>query len=164
MRRAVQRKRFRIESMLPERSPAAAGSLAGPARSGNAGKLACGAAELALAMEAIEQACTTVLGSAERIDENAKSLAEAAGSEEMRRLAEDIRAQMSRVFEMCNFHDVAGQRISKVIALITGLDEHLSGFAAPPDLSRASPTLINGPRLDGASGHISQDEIDALLR
>ena len=43
------------------------------------------------------------------------------------------------------------------------LDEHLSGFASPPELEPTSPGLINGPRLDGASGHVGQDEIDALF-
>jgi hypothetical protein len=54
-------------------------------------------------------------------------------------------------------------RIEKVIGLLTGLDEHLSGFASPPVLSPATRGLINGPRLDGGSGHVVQDEIDALF-
>jgi chemotaxis protein CheZ len=164
MRRAVQRKRFRVEDMLAEKPAGGAGALAAVLRDGDAGKLSSGAAELAAVMQAIEQACETVLGIAEHIEDNAKSLAAAAGSEDTRRLAEDIRVQMSRIFAICHFHDVAGQRIGKVIALLSGLDGRLSGFAGPPVVEAPTPRLVNGPRLDGASGHVSQDEVDALLR
>lgn len=160
----MQRRPFRIESLLAGRRPTAARGMTTALLRDDDDKLAHGAAELAAAMEAVEQACHVVLASAERIDENAKALASAADSKEVRRLATDIRAQVARLYEICNFHDIAGQRIAKVIGLLTGLDKHLSGFAAAPEEAAATPGLLNGPRLDGASGHISQDEVDALLR
>src|SRR6476469_2428280 len=126
-------------------------------------RLARGAADLAAAMEAMEKACGVVLGTAERVDENARMLANAAQAENLRALAQDIRAQMGRIFEICNFQDVAGQRISSVIKLLTGLDEHLSDVAAPAEPAPATPTLINGPRRDGASGHVTQSEIDSIF-
>lgn len=160
----MQRRPFRIEALLRDSRPPVADEIGPLLHDGEGRTLPRGAADLAAAMQAMEEACHAVLGSAERIDQDARALAGAAVNEEMRALAEDIRAQMVRVYEICNFHDVAGQRIGKVIALLTGLDERLSGFAAPPELAPATPSLINGPRLDGASGHISQDEVDDLLR
>jgi chemotaxis protein CheZ len=90
-------------------------------------------------------------------------LANAAEAEDLRALADDIRAQMARIFEICNFQDLAGQRISSVINLLTGLDEHLSDFAAAPQPAPATPSLLNGPRRDGASGHVTQSEIDSIF-
>ena len=158
-------KRFRIESLLtPQEPPAPANveEIAALVHDGEGRRLARGAAELASAMEAIEKACASVLEAAERTDEQARQLA-AAGTEAVRTLARDIHEQMARIFELCHFQDLAGQRIEKVIALLTGLDERLSGFAAPAEIATATPGLINGPRLDGASGHVGQDEIDALF-
>lgn len=162
----MPQKPFRIESLLKPHvtpAPVSAQEIAALVHDSEGRRLARAAAELASAMESIEQACGVVLSAAERVDENARQLAAAAPSEEMRALAHDIRAQMARVFELCHFEDLAGQRIEKVISLLTGLDERLSGFASPPDIEPATPGLINGPRLDGASGHVDQDAIDALF-
>jgi chemotaxis protein CheZ len=162
----VPHKRFRIESHLtPAETPAPvnAQEIAALVHDGEGRRLARGAAELASAMESIEKACGNVLEAAERTDEQARQLAGLAESEDMRALARDIQQQMARVFELCHFQDLAGQRIEKVISLLTGLDERLSGFATPLEIAPATPGLINGPRLDGASGHVGQDEIDALF-
>jgi chemotaxis protein CheZ len=165
--RPVSHKPFRIESLLKTQeasAPLAAQKIAALINDAEGRRLARGAAELASAMESIEKACSTVLEAAERTNEHASELAAAAHTDDVRALARDIHEQMARVFELCHFQDLAGQRIEKVIALLTGLDEHLSGFASPPELEPATPGLINGPRLDGASGHVDQDEIDALFR
>lgn len=159
-------KPFRIETLLkPQDAPALvnAQEIAALVHDADGRKLARGAAELASAMESMEKACGTVLEAAERTNEDARQLVATAETEQMRALARDIHAQMARVFELCHFQDLAGQRIEKVIGLLTGLDEHLSGFASPSGLTPATPALINGPRLDGASGHVGQEEIDALF-
>lgn len=159
-------KPFRIESHLtPGDTPAPvnAQEIAALVHDGEGRRLARGAAELASAMESIEKACGAVLEAAERADEQARQLAEGAENEGMRALACGIQQQMARVFELCHFQDLAGQRIEKVIGLLTGLDERLSGIVSPLELVPATAGLINGPRLDGASGHVGQDEIDALF-
>jgi chemotaxis protein CheZ len=162
----VQRKQFRIEALLaqPNHAPSDMAEKLTPfVHDAEGRRLARGAADLAAAMEAMEKACGVALGTAERVDENARMLANAAQAENLRALAQDIRAQMARIFEICNFQDVAGQRISSVIKLLTGLDEHLSDVAAPAEPAPATPTLINGPRRDGASGHVTQSEIDSIF-
>jgi chemotaxis protein CheZ len=162
----VPQKRFRVESLLNPQEPPApviAQEIAALVHDGEGRRLARGAAELASAIESIEKACASVLEAAERTDEQARQLATAADTDELRVLAREIHQQMARIFEFCHFQDLAGQRIEKVIALLTGLDERLSGFASPPDLAPATPAMINGPRLDGASGHVGQDEINALF-
>lgn len=155
----MQRKRFRIESFLPARGPLAERREPGVLQKGAADtRLERGAAELAAAMEAMEKACACVLGTAERVDEHARAISAAARSKKTRELASDIQQQMARVYELCNFQDVAGQRIAKVIRL-------LSGDPEPPTDDRAASggCLINGPQLDGASGHVTQDDVDAMF-
>ena len=162
----MQRKQFRIEALLAQDAPAptpVAETLAPLVHDAEGRRLARGAADLAAAMEAMEKACGIVLGTAERVDENARTLVSTAESDDLRALAQDIRTQMSRVFEACNFQDIAGQRISNVITLLTGLDEHLSDLVPPEKSATAKPELINGPRLDGASGHVTQNEIDSIF-
>ena len=159
----MQRRQFRIEALLQPRATTRAEELAALVQDKERRKLARGAAELAAAMEAMENACGLVLGTAERVDENARILASGAQGEDTRALAHDIREQMARIFELCNFQDMAGQRIAKVIGLLTGLDERLSGLVPGRDIAGPSAGLLNGPRLDGASGHVSQEEIDSIF-
>jgi chemotaxis regulatin CheY-phosphate phosphatase CheZ len=154
----VQHRRYRIESFLPVRPalPEQAAGAADAARPAN-GMLEHGAAELAAAMEAMEKACAFMLGTAERVEDHARALSATAVSDETRELASDIREQMIRVYELCNFQDVAGQRIAKVIRLLTGEPDQ------PANNRAAGGSLANGPRLDGAAGYVTQDDVDALF-
>ncbi len=90
---------------------------------------------------------------------------------------------VTRVFEACNFQDVTGQRITKVVrtlktieakveALIVAFGEHAGERSVPiqvpvvpaaPALGGFDPdaALLHGPALPGQS--IDQDEIDRLL-
>lgn len=124
-------------------------------------RLTHAAAELGAAIEAMEKAAVMVLGAAEGVDETARALA--ARSPEAKAFADDVRERMSRIYESCSFHDMAGQRIAKVISLLTNLDYLLSGAVVQEPASPAASALVNGPRLDGASGHITQAEIDAIF-
>ena len=85
--------------------------------------------------------------------------------------------QVIRIFEACNFHDLAGQRIGKVLATLKfveariarmmaiwgGVDAFKDYTAAAACESDKPAALINGPKLDGDPGHASQDDIDALF-
>ncbi|MFZ1189319.1 MAG: protein phosphatase CheZ [Pseudolabrys sp.] len=89
------------------------------------------------------------------------------------RLTQDVQDHVVRIYEACNFQDLAGQRIGKVITMLIMLEERLvamiqrhGGVSAPPTQAlRPSPptVLINGPRLDGAAGHASQLDIDTMF-
>ena len=83
---------------------------------------------------------------------------------------------MIRIFEACNFQDLAGQRIAKVMATLKFVEERIArmmeiwgGIEAFKDLSAAAAegdpatVLLNGPKLDGDPGHASQDDIDAMF-
>jgi chemotaxis protein CheZ len=80
-----------------------------------------------------------------------------------------------RVYEACNFQDLAGQRIGKVIVTLRMVEEQLTvmiencnkvtGAAQPGKAIDSQPSgdLLNGPRLDGAAGHASQQDIDLMF-
>ena len=180
--RVVQQKKFRIEQLLAgERRRAAAPEpddtasvrrcLAALVVDADGRRLTRAAAELGAAIETIEKAAQIVLSGAESIDDGARALAAAETSADSRRLARDLQTRVQHIYEACNFQDLAGQRISKVIELLADLDQQLTRVvadeppvAAPaPSAGRNGDELMNGPRLDGAPGHVTQNDVDALF-
>jgi len=142
---------------------------------GNERRLSRAAGELGAAVEGMETATQKILASAEAIDECARALASALTDDYHNGLAQDVQDHVVRMYEACNFQDLAGQRIAKVIATLMMVEEHLatmierhqsSSEASHPatEMGRAyGGDLINGPRLDGDSGHVSQQDIDAMF-
>ena len=136
--------------------------------------MARAAGELGAAVESMETATQKILASAEAVDDCARALASALNDDYHHGLAQDVQDHVVRIYEACNFQDLAGQRIGKVIAMLMMVEERLvamiqrhSGANVAPAGSgieaRTSTELINGPRLDGASGHASQLDIDAMF-
>jgi chemotaxis protein CheZ len=133
------------------------------------------AGELGAAVDGMEQATHKILQAAETIEDSAKSLGSALKTEFERGLAQDIQDHTVQIYEACNFHDLAGQRIAKVIATLHLVDRQLSGMLARCSTLTGSDTaavtaapvknggLLNGPKLDGDPGHAGQGEIDALF-
>jgi chemotaxis protein CheZ len=132
------------------------------------------AGELGAAIEAMEIATKNILGASEGIDDGARSLVAALKQDHERGLAQDIQEQTVKIFEACNFQDLAGQRMTKVIAVLTLVEEkaaamlercaHLSlQAAAAAARSVAGNSLVNGPKLDGDDGHAGQADIDAMF-
>jgi chemotaxis protein CheZ len=140
---------------------------------GNDRRMARAAGELGAAVENMETATQKILESAEAVDDCARALASALNDDYHHGLAQDVQDHVVRIYEACNFQDLAGQRIGKVIAMLMTVEERLvamiqrhSGAGAQPvHASKLAPSteLINGPRLDGASGHASQLDIDAMF-
>lgn len=88
------------------------------------------AGELGAAIDGMEKATHKILQSAETIDDSAKSLGSALKTEFERGLAHDIQDHILQIYEACNFQDLAGQRIAKVIATLNMVDEQLAGARA----------------------------------
>lgn len=129
--------------------------------------------ELEAVVTGAEKATEKILKAAEAIDEIAATLSAALKNTHDRTLAEDIQDRITEVFEACNFHDLTGQRITKVCATMKLVEEHIARmteiwsvverFGADDIRPSSEPSLINGPKLEGESGHSSQDDIDALF-
>ena len=139
---------------------------------GKESRMARAAGELGAAVEAMEKATDKILLSAEAIDDCAKALAAAQLTGYARGMTQDIQDHVTRLFEACNFQDLAGQRIGKVIKTLDMVEQRMTaavarckGAQAPAAAVAAAPTgaLLNGPRLDGEGGHASQRDVDQMF-
>jgi len=174
----LQHKQFRIEKMLAdEHGPAPAieaasdkmaalrRDLAALVADDDGRRLTRAAAELGAAIESMEKATQVVLAAAESIDDGVRTRAcRPAGL--ACALAPEMQQRIAQIYEACNFQDLAGQRIGKVIALLADLEEQLAHVVADGGrIAAPAPqsALINGPRLDGAVGHVDQTGVDLLF-
>jgi chemotaxis protein CheZ len=117
-----------------------------------------------------EKATGTILDSAEKIESIGANLDDETQNE--------IRVLITQIYEACNFQDVTGQRITKVVRALkhieTELDKLVSVFgseiyeearekrkAEKAGQSPAEKDLLSGPQLPEDANN--QDDIDALL-
>jgi chemotaxis protein CheZ len=124
--------------------------------------------ELEEVVNSTDQATQKVLAAAEQIDQVANHLTAALRGQYELGLAHDIQDLVIRIFEACNFQDVAGQRVSKVLATLNFVAEHVTRMIeeikAPEAMARADAEQhLHGPPLRTDSGHVTQAEIDALF-
>jgi len=132
--------------------------------------------ELDAVAESAEHATQQILSAAEDIEDAANSLSASLKREQEKSLALDIQDNVLRIFEACNFQDLTGQRITKVLATLKFVEERIAHMieiwggidafktftaeaAAKADRSRT----LHGPKLDGDEGHVSQDDVDAMF-
>ncbi len=81
--------------------------------------------ELDAIVRGTEQATQHLLQAAEDIDQCANTLSAALKSEHEKGLANDIRDRVVQIFEACNFQDLTGQRVGKVVETLAFLEEHV---------------------------------------
>jgi chemotaxis protein CheZ len=137
--------------------------------SGHAGPRA--ARELDAVVDGTERAAHQIMDAAETIAKAAKSLTTSQTKDDA--LTREIRENVQRIFEACNFQDLSGQRIAKVMTMLQFIDERIArmmeiwgGAEAFKHLAAAGgnePSLLHGPKLADDSGHVTQDDIDAIL-
>jgi chemotaxis protein CheZ len=125
--------------------------------------------ELDAIVGATEEATNTILQAMEVLG----NLTEKMPSE----VADQVNDAVTQVYEACNFQDVTGQRITKVVKALKHIEDRVDGLVAafgdeiakyreahpkqegPKEIT--DQDLLNGPQLpDNAS---KQDDIDALL-
>jgi len=124
-----------------------------------------------------ERATETILAGAEDIDQMATTLIARLKDEQNAALAADIQDRVVKIFEACNFQDLTGQRITKVVATLKFIETHImrmmeiwGGMEAFKDIEvvamaqrEGDAKLLNGPKIEGETGHASQDDIDSLF-
>ena len=124
-----------------------------------------------------ESATETILSGAEDIDQMAATLLARLKDDQNQALAQDIQDRVVKIFEACNFQDLTGQRITKVVGTLKFIEMHIvrmmeiwGGIEAFKDIApetiatrEGDTRLLNGPKVAGDVGHASQDEIDALF-
>jgi chemotaxis protein CheZ len=133
--------------------------------------------ELGAVVGGTEEATQQILEAAESIDNAATALSKVTSPDQQKLLSEEIQERVVSIFEACNFQDLTGQRIKKVMNTMKFIENHITVMMdiwggvdaikahAPPivDHREGDAKLLNGPKLDGDVGHASQDDIDALF-
>lgn len=122
-----------------------------------------------------EGATEQILAAAEVIDNQAAVLS-AALKGENQNVAADIQDQVVQIFEACNFQDLTGQRITKVVNTLRFVEERIirmmeiwGGIESFRDIEielehrMGDQALLNGPALNSDQNIASQDDIDALF-
>lgn len=131
------------------------------------------ASELDAVVGATEGATEGILDAAEKIDHAAQNIRSHGVDTYVARVAEEIGEHILTIFEHCNFQDITGQRITKVVNTLKFVEERIDkmieiwGREAFDDLlgddfvEDDDKRLLNGPQLEHKG--ISQDEIDKLF-
>ena len=127
--------------------------------------------ELDAIVDATAEATNAIMDAAEAIENVAAEL----DPEESEKLIN----QTTAIFEACGFQDITGQRITKVINALHGIDEKVhrlvdafgheierikASQSKPEEVEDGTPSdedLLNGPQLKTEAN--TQEEIDALL-
>ncbi len=134
--------------------------------------MARAAAELRASVDGMDHATQKVLSSVELIDESARALTATLKDAYKRGLAQDIQDHVLQIYQACNFQDLAGQRISSVIGIMTMVEDQVAAMldrcnalgAKNEPFAAANRGLLNGPKLDGDAGHASQHDVDKLFK
>lgn len=115
-------------------------------------------------IKATEKASNTIMDAADVIQ---NTVAGVGGEKEAK-----IMEATTTIYDACNFQDITGQRITRVIKLLANIDERIEKlnelFGTSDQVSNAvavsvenEKSLLNGPQLSGQAA--SQAEIDALF-
>ncbi len=133
--------------------------------------------ELGAVVKGTEEATEKILTAAEIIESNAANLANGLKSGSDHDMALDIQEHAIAIFEACNFQDLTGQRITKVVNTLKFIEdrvdymmtiwggvESFSGIKPEKQEGNTSDShLLNGPAMEDAIDVASQDDIDALF-
>src|SRR5712671_374450 len=132
--------------------------------------------ELGAVVGGTEEATQQILEAAEAIDNAASALSKVNTPDQQKLLSEEIQERVVSIFEACNFQDLTGQRISKVMTTMKFIENHITVMmdiwggvdairvhAPIVDAREGDTRLLNGPKAEGDVGHASQDDIDALF-
>jgi chemotaxis protein CheZ len=130
--------------------------------------------ELDAVVQATEDATNVILESTEKIEELAQKIHNNADNDDDRGAADDIMETSIKMIEACNFQDLTGQRITKVVGALKYVEDRINAMieiwgeediadvdASVADETDSDKNLLNGPAMDGEG--IDQDDIDALF-
>lgn len=137
-------------------------------------RVTAASSELDAIVRATETATQDILGATESIEEKVNAIqALARDDEDIMTHSESIAAATVTILEACNFQDITGQRITKVVKTLRFIEERIlaminiwgvDAFAElpmPAAEADGDAALLEGPQL--ANQGISQEEIDALF-
>lgn len=122
-----------------------------------------------------EGATDAIINAAEGLDELSGRLRSQVAGDDAHGMVDEIGEHVTNIFEACNFQDITGQRITKVVNTMEFIDQRIArmmdiwggdqafdGVTAHEDDIPPEGEVLHGPAMDG-DGSISQDDIDALF-
>lgn len=132
--------------------------------------------ELDAVVVGTENATNQILTAIEEVEANATTLANTLVGDEAL-VAVNIQEKVLAIYEACNFQDITGQRITKVVDALRfvsertdrmieiwgGMDSFDGVEAESPKMPEGDDRLKNGPSLETDEDVASQDDIDALF-
>ncbi|MBO6755180.1 MAG: protein phosphatase CheZ [Roseibium sp.] len=132
--------------------------------------------ELDAVVMGTEGATESILAAAEYIDETANTLSARISGQDAE-MAGDIQDRVVQIFEACNFQDLTGQRITKVVGTLRFIEDRIiqmmdiwGGIESFKEIeaemraaAEGDAALLNGPALDSDVNVATQDDIDALF-
>lgn len=133
------------------------------------------ASELDAIVVSTERATQQILEAAEKIETLTSEIQAHGADNYVSRVAEDINEAVVTMYEACNFQDITGQRITKVVRTLKYIEARIMAMVdiwGPDNIAEIIPKahdehrdeetkLLNGPALENQG--ISQDEIDKLF-
>lgn len=138
-------------------------------------RMEAAASELDAIVQATETSTHKILAASEEIEQIVRKITGLhADDEDVNTLGDQIATEIIKIFEACNFQDITGQRVTKVVKTLRFIEEkiialiHVWGIEAFADLPMPEGTategddgLMSGPQLENQG--ITQDDIDALF-
>src|ERR1700743_1899524 len=116
--------------------------------------------ELGAVVGGTEEATQQILEAAESIDNAATALSKVTSPDQQKLLGEEIQERVVSIFEACNFQDLTGQRIKKVMNTMKFIENHITvmmdiwggvdaikAHAPVVDSREEDAKLLNGPKL-----------------
>jgi len=138
-------------------------------------KLTQASSQLGEVVSATEAATNGIMSAAEQIDEAVAELKTLAADGYQMAKVNDIADQVVRIYEACNFQDLTGQRITKVVRTLAFIEERVANMMAiwgedelktmplPPSIEKRDGDMdLHGPAGNEA-GNASQADIDKLF-
>lgn len=134
--------------------------------------------ELGAVVLATERATHTIMASAEELDDIIHELKAQLPDGYQSARVNDMGELIVRIFEACNFQDLTGQRITKVVRALSFIEERVEAMMGlwnkrefealplPPSIYKQDGDLdLHGPTegLSNDAGSFSQSDIDALF-
>lgn len=130
--------------------------------------------ELDAIVASTEGATNGILEAAEKIDTLAGQLQAQTTDGFCSHVSEDIREAVVAIFEACNFQDITGQRITKVVKTLQYIEDRVNKMIeiwgadtfddveSPTEVTQDDEAhLLNGPQLENQG--VSQSDIDKLF-
>jgi chemotaxis protein CheZ len=141
------------------------------------------AIELTTVVSQTEQATNDILAAGESIETMAGSIQSETTLEAAKALAAEIAEKVTVIYMACNFQDLSGQRVTRVVDTLNFIESRIhrmieawGGLQALHDLieteirikeeerdTEGSAALATGPVLFGSENHVDQSAIDALF-